>query len=58
MTSPQYLTEIRRGKRVRFANDVKRICFADSGASQTVEDLRDRPIAVTVIEHPNIALSR
>ena len=35
-----------------------RECFSDSGASQTVEDLRDRPTAVTVTEHANIAAKR
>ena len=57
MTTPQPLTEIGREKRVRFAN-VKRICFSDSGASQTVEDLRDKPTPVTVTEHANIAVKR
>ena len=57
MTRPQPLTEIGREKRVRFAK-VKRICFSDSGASQTVEDLRDKPTPVTVTEHANIAVKR
>ena len=56
MTRPQPLTEIGRGKRVRFANNVKRICFSDSEASQIVEDLRDRPSVITVTEHANIAV--
>ena len=51
MTSPQPLTEIGQGKRLSFANNVKRTCFSDSGASQTVEDLRGRPTAVAVTEH-------
>ena len=60
MTSPQALTEIGREKRVSFAHSVKRICFffSDGGASLTVEDLRDRPTAVTVAERAKMAVKR
>ena len=57
MTRPPPSTEIRREKRIRFA-DVKRICFSDSGASQTVEDLRDRPTAITGAERAKTAVKK